>query len=1730
MVNVIPKSIIAFVLLLLGVSFSEGTALAIEGTSISQHPVAGFVRNVGQVRDQHNNLRSEIDFKLPAGALNIFIGAGELHYQWATPLTRDEDGTVLQYDGYRLDVTLDGANTNVQPLIEQPLSHYERYYTNGLEGVVANTCRKIVYKNIYPQIDWILYLTEQGLKYDFVVHPGGNTADIKINYKGAEKLVAENGSIIATTPMGTITENAPYTYYAHSDISIPSEYILEGNTISFKIAQNNGNIVIDPSLEWATYMGGNSGDFGLCASSDTAGNVYMAGITASASSSNVYTSGAHQTTFGGNDDGVVTKYTAGGVRQWSTYYGGAGKEAINSIIVDKQNNIIFCGYTDTSYTDIVPTSGTVHQPAYGGGENDVFLVKMNPNGVRLWATYYGGDSSERDGNYYQCGVVCDTALNIYLAGVTASDTGIATSGGGVQQTTRAGGYDGFLAKFNANGTRLWATYYGGADDDRFTIAGADSAGVVYVAGNFQSSGMGTTGTHATSKPGGSSIDVLIAKFNPITGSRIWATYYGGSDIDEARGLVVGDSSMVYICGSTQSTNGIATTNAEQATHGGGYDMFLSKFDSSGIQKWGTYLGGSSLDHGGNVVLDHKGLLNTTGITFSTSGISTPDAFNVSIGGGIDAFIAIYTPGGNKTWGTYYGGSGNDYGFGVARGKSSGHIYFTGNTESSSGISYNGSQNSYGGNNDAFMVKITPDTSVSIVKASVQNTYCESDTFTLGYVVTEHFRPGNVFTAQLSNSSGSFASPANIGTYTGNLPGSIHVSLPAGATGTGFRIRIIATSPIDTSYDNDFDIHIKPLPVKPVATSNSSACSNDTLKLFSTASTSGSAYSWTGPDNYTAATQNAIRTNMTAAAHSGNYIVTANLNGCTRKDTTTVTIRQAAPKPDLTSNAPLCSGDNLNMTASNLNTGLQMKWTGPNSFSDTGTISTTTVSRNRTNVSTSDAGNYIFTIWMNNCPSRDTVAVTVAQKPNPVTAGSNSPLCTHQTLQLTAHTSTPGVVYNWTGPSFTAINQQNPTRNNLQASHSGNYIVEADMLGCKVRDTIAVTINQSPAKPVASANKTALCSDEDLILTGSNVTGGTTRLWTHAGSSWNGGTNNNNTTRYNVQVPDAGDYIFTVTMSNGCQQRDTVSVTVTQSWPIPITAIADPGTVVCPTATMNFYVTGKPTGANVTWKDPASVIYQQDTLKIASTAYADSGWYVVQVVTGACSLATDSVYLSVVDTIAPPVLMLPPYDCEEDSLRLKFTHPYHNSFYLTYPGATNYGPFSNLTFLSLNKADHEGTYILKVEAGGCTAYDTGYLEVRPRPAKPVATNNGPLCEGETLDLTTNSTTPGVSYNWAGPSGFSSNTQNPSIPGVDSGTHAGYYISRAFTNGCHSTPDSTEVKIIPNPSPEIETNSPVCEGAEISMWVSGKPDETYSWTSVNNPGFSGSGPSATIGNASLNDGGKYIVTVVSGATGCTGRDTADIRIIPLPGVPEGFYNGPLCEGDTLVLDVNDSSTYVSYVWTGPDNFTYLDKKAFVFGVGLAGSGKYIVTVERESKCRRQDTLDVLVKPRPPVPDISSNSPLASGESLYLEMNNPVPGASFRWKGPNGYGSLVQNPIIERATTAATGTYSLVTTLDGCSSSAITIVVVNAGDAETEELILFPNPNKGNFRVKAKVSRDQIMPYEVVNILGMVVYADIVQTEDLEMEQKIDIDGGLASGMYVFRIMMSGKSREIPFSIVR
>ena len=280
-----------------------------------------------------------------------------------------------------------------------------------------------------------------------------------------------------------------------------------GNRDAFLVKFNSSGV-----RQWGTYYGGYGDDLGWSCATDTSGNVYLTGEFSNYSVSQIATTGAHQTTYGGgNYDAFLVKFNSSGVRQWGTYYGGTGEDRGYSCATDVNGNIYLSGFTES--TSGIATTGA-HQTRYGGGTSDAFLVKFNSSGVRQWGTYYGGTGGDLG---YSCAT--DASGNIYLSGYTSSTSGIATTG--AHQTTNGGGYtDAFLVKFNSSGVRQWGTYYGGTGGDLGYSCATDASGNIYLSGYTTStSGIATTGAHQTTYGGGSfprSYDGFLVKFTTGT--------------------------------------------------------------------------------------------------------------------------------------------------------------------------------------------------------------------------------------------------------------------------------------------------------------------------------------------------------------------------------------------------------------------------------------------------------------------------------------------------------------------------------------------------------------------------------------------------------------------------------------------------------------------------------------------------------------------------------------------------------------------------------------------------------------------------------------------------------------------------------------------------------------------------------------------------------------------------------------------------------------------------------------------------------------------------------------------------------------------------------------------------------------------------------------------------------------------------------------------------------------
>lgn len=620
----------------------------------------------------------------------------------------------IRIETYRIDLELVGANLNSRVVSEGET--IEKINFVGAKNISINSFKKVTYHNIYPNIDWVIYIKEGKVKYDFIVKPGGNTSSIKFKTHWAEGIsLNKDGSFTINCSMGSVREKAPICFQNNKVIA--SNYIVNKDIIQFQTAKYDATktLIIDPALDWLSYYGGNgSGTVDEAAfgtTTDASGNVYIAGRTSATVN---IASGGHQNSFSAGYDGFLAKFNSNGVRIWATYYGGANWDSGYSCATDAQGNVYLAGATAGS-TGAIAFNG--HQNTHGGGSNDAFLAKFNSSGARIWATYYGGA-----GDDFANHCIVDNANNVYIVGATASTSSIASNG---HQNTYGGGtYDPFLVKFDENGVRQWATYYGGngggvVDEIGFSCA-TDQDGNVYLAGRTNStSGMAFNG-HQNSWGGG--YDGFLVKFNS-TGTRLWATYYGGTNWDSGYSCATDALGNVYLAGATAGSAGAIASGGHQNSYGGGTnDGYLVKFDGNGVRQWSTYYGGSADDYAAYCVTDISGNICVAGNSASASGIASGGHQNTYGGGNYDAFLARFNSNGTRLDATYIGSIGDDRGHSCDI-DASGNLYLCGQT-SSNNIATGGHQNTYGGGTyDGYLAKFNVtflgiDTEQNHINASV----------------------------------------------------------------------------------------------------------------------------------------------------------------------------------------------------------------------------------------------------------------------------------------------------------------------------------------------------------------------------------------------------------------------------------------------------------------------------------------------------------------------------------------------------------------------------------------------------------------------------------------------------------------------------------------------------------------------------------------------------------------------------------------------------------------------------------------------------------------------------------------------------------------------------------------------------------------------------------------------------------------------------------------------------
>ena len=422
---------------------------------------------------------------------------------------------------------------------------------NGIaSGGVPNTAiSTATYRNSY-----IAKYTAAGVKV-WACYVGGNIEDVAggLAIDGSNNIYLSESTV--STNLSTAGGSGHNSYIGAWDI-----YVLK----------------LSPAgvFQWGNYMGGANNDFPLAMDILPNGNLVLCGNTVGGGAAVAFGTGYDQTFAAGGEDGyILTMNATTGAGIWGTYVGGPGDDYVFGLASDTAGNIYFTGNSNS--TSGITTVGS-YQPA-NGGSYDGFIGRVNSTGSTLsWCTYYGGTGA--DGAY---DIQTDKTGNLIISGIFASP-GFSTPG--AYQTAYNANSDGFIMKMSTAGNRIWSTYYGGAAFDIINRVQVDENNNIYAAGYTASTG--GIATNCSFQPAfGGNYDCFIAKLDSTGSTRLWGSYFGGSNIEECNAaygqgkpMVYTSNGVFYLAGYTFSA-GLATGGAADVTLDGQEDALIAKFTS-----------------------------------------------------------------------------------------------------------------------------------------------------------------------------------------------------------------------------------------------------------------------------------------------------------------------------------------------------------------------------------------------------------------------------------------------------------------------------------------------------------------------------------------------------------------------------------------------------------------------------------------------------------------------------------------------------------------------------------------------------------------------------------------------------------------------------------------------------------------------------------------------------------------------------------------------------------------------------------------------------------------------------------------------------------------------------------------------------------------------------------------------------------------------------------------------
>ncbi len=718
-------------------------------------------------------------------------------------------------------------------------------------------------------------------------------------------------------------------------------------------------------------------------------------------------------------------------------------------------------------------------------------------------------------------------------------------------------------------------------------------------------------------------------------------------------------------------------------------------------------------------------------------------------------------------------------------------------------------------------------------------------------------------------------------FTAFTQSTTRTTLTMADTGMYYVVKTLGTIH-DTAWTR---VLLKALPVV-TATSNGPVCSGapNTLMLFANPDSTGETFNWVGPLGFTSVLQNPTIPNPPATA-TGIYKVITHWNGCNDSNTVFVVVDSTPAIPVVSSNTPQCSGpkDTLRLTATDVTPGSQYSWSGPVGFSSL--LQNPIIP----DPHVPNSGTYTVTVSVAydaiTCSSKNTTAVVIDSTPYLPLLGTNAPICSGNTLLLTAG-STDFSIYRWKGPNAFTSGLQNPTIAPATTLATGVYTVTATIIypgipaGCTSDTaTISVVVDSTPSVPGITSNSPgppSICQGDTLFLYSSDSTSG-------VGYTWAGPNSFTSTLQNPIITPvtPAATGTYTVTASLGmCSSAAVTTVSIT---PTPLVTATNNGPLCTGVNDTLYLQTTSNPGTTFSWTGPYTFVSSTQNPMRAPVIMEYGGIYhVIAYLNGCPSIQVDDTVI-VRETPPAPWVSWLTFCQNYDAPRLQ---AFGDSI-LWFP---NNDPRGIGTLVAPVPSTASDTvmwfYVTQTRLSCMSALDSFKVTVNPKPTVTVSPSIG-VCPHDTAIITAVDTDPIAYYHWS-PATYLSDTVGASVI-VRPINDIEYTVVASNKYGCT---DTAKVSVSVKPAAILTINV----GDSVILY----PGETFQLNPLTNCSYFTWFPAAGLNNPSISNpvaspeiSTKYVVNGIS-SWGCLAEDSLNIFISneSLLAMPNAFSpgNGP------------------------------------------------------------------------------------------------------------------------------------------------------------------------------------------------------------------------------------------------